>query len=145
MVSTPKSGAKTFAGAVETKSRLEKCWKVDITWELYPTTIHEVWKLLPIFEILISLGDGFIYAASFQGCAEIGKAMSMPPTAVLGGILVVVAFCMSHGSVSVPGTERVEPILLWVSIGMPTGSGKSPLYKFLLSLMRKARARIGLT
>ena len=89
---------------------------------------------------------GFIYyAASFQGCAQIGKAMSMPPTAVLGGLLVVAAFCMSHASVSVPGTEWVEPILLWVSVGMPTGSGKSPLYKFLLSLMRKARARIGLT
>ena len=69
----------------------------------------------------------------------------MPPTAVLSGILIVAAFCLSHASVSVPQTEWVEPILLWVSIGMPTGSGKSPLYKFLLGLLRKARVQIGLT
>ena len=69
----------------------------------------------------------------------------MPPTAVLGGIIIVTAFCLSHASVSVPQTEWVEHILLWVSIGMPTGSGKSPLYKFLLGLLRKARVQIGLT
>ena len=68
----------------------------------------------------------------------------MPPTAVLCGLLVVTAFCLSHASVSVPGTEWIEPILLWISIGMPTGSGKSPLYKFLLGLLRKARVKIGL-
>ena len=68
----------------------------------------------------------------------------MPPTAVLSGLLVVTAFCLSHASISVPGTEWVEPVLLWISIGMPTGSGKSPLYKFLLGLLRKARVKIGL-
>lgn len=68
----------------------------------------------------------------------------MPPTAVLSGLLIVAAFCMSHASVSVPGTDWVEPILLWISIGMPTGSGKSPLYKFLLSLLRKTRAQLHL-
>lgn len=51
---------------------------------------------------------------------------------------------MSHASVSVPGTDWVEPILLWISIGMPTGSGKSPLYKFLLGVLRKSRVRLGL-
>lgn len=30
------------------------------------------------------------------------------------------------------------------SIGMPTGSGKSPLYKFLLGLLRKTRAKLEL-
>ena len=48
---------------------------------------------------------------------------------------------MSHASVAVPGTDWIEPIILWVSIGMPTGSGKSPLYKFLLSILRRCRAR----
>ena len=56
----------------------------------------------------------------------------------------MVAFAMSHACVSVPGTEWVEPVLLWVSIGMPTGSGKSPLFKYLLTLLRKARDRCGL-
>ena len=48
---------------------------------------------------------------------------------------------MCHTSVSVPGTEWVEPVLLLISIGMPTGSGKSSLYKYLLTLLRKARSR----
>ena len=68
----------------------------------------------------------------------------MPSTAVLSGLLIVTAFCMSHSSISVPSTEWVEPVLLWISIGMPTGSGKSPLYKFLLGLLRKTRVKVGL-
>jgi len=68
----------------------------------------------------------------------------MPSTAVLSGLLIFAAFCMSHARVSVPGTDWVEQILLWVSIGMPTGSGKSPLYKFLLSLLRKTRTQLHL-
>ena len=56
----------------------------------------------------------------------------------------MVAFSMSHACVSVPGTEWVEPVLFWVSIGMPTGSGKSPLFKYLLTLLQKARDRCGL-
>lgn len=39
---TPRAGAKTFAAAIETKARLEKCWKVDIKWDLYPKVIREV-------------------------------------------------------------------------------------------------------
>lgn len=41
MANTPKND-KSLAVAVETKSRLEKCWKTDINWELYPEIIHEV-------------------------------------------------------------------------------------------------------
>lgn len=70
--------------------------------------------------------------------------MSMPPTAVLSGIISEVAFCMSHATVSIPETDWDEPILLWISVGMPTGSGKSSLYKYLLGLLRDARAEIGL-
>lgn len=33
---------------------------------------------------------------------------------------------------------------MWISIGMPTGSGKSPLYKFFWGLLRKARALLGM-
>lgn len=45
---------------------------------------------------------------------------------------------------SIPETDWDEPILLWISVGMPTGSGKSSLYKYLLGLLRDARAEIGL-
>ena len=79
-----------------------------------------------------------------QGCKQVGKAFSMPPTAVLGGLLIIISFAMSHACVTVPGTEWVEPILLWISIGMPTGSGKSPLFKYLLTILHKTRIRCGL-
>ena len=55
----------------------------------------------------------------------------MPPTAVLGGLLVIVSFAMSHAVVGIPRTEWTEPVLLWIAIGMPTGSGKSPLFNSL--------------
>lgn len=55
----------------------------------------------------------------------------MPAAAVLYGLLVVVSFSMSHSVVEVEGTDWLELVLLWVSICMPTGSGKTSLYKFL--------------
>ena len=39
---TPKSGAKTLSLAVETQSRLKKCWSTDVNWTLYPTVIKTV-------------------------------------------------------------------------------------------------------
>ena len=45
------------------------------------------------------------------------------PLGVLSGLMTEVVFCMSHACVSVPDTDWVEPVLLWVSIEMPTGSG----------------------
>lgn len=65
--------------------------------------------------------------------------------AVLAGLLLTVGFCMSHSVVQVEGTEWVEPVLLWIGICMPTGSGKSALCKFLKSLVEKARVNCGLT
>ena len=69
----------------------------------------------------------------------------MPPTAVLSGLLILTSFFVSHGTVSIPETDWVEPIILWISIGMPTGSGKSPLYKFLLDLVRTTKTKVELT
>ena len=48
--------------------------------------------------------------------------MSMPTAAVLTGIISLVAFFISHSVVEVEGTDWVVPVLLWVSIGMTTGS-----------------------
>ena len=142
MAATPKSrSGKTLAEAVETNSRLEMCWKADIKWNLYPQSISEVGAKLHRLVQLFHMINMHAHAHC-QGCNQVGKALCMPPTAVLCGLLVVTAFCLSHASVSVPGTEWTEPILLWISIGMPTGSGKSPLYKFLLGLLRKARVKI---
>lgn len=64
--------------------------------------------------------------------------LSIPPAAVLAGIISVLAFFLSH-SVEVENTTWVEPVLLWILVGMPTGSGKSPLFKYLLNIIQMAR------
>ena len=53
----------------------------------------------------------------------------MPSSTVLFG------FATSHATVKVEGTDWLEPVLLWISICMPTGSGKSSLCKFIKGLI----------
>ena len=67
----------------------------------------------------------------------------MPPSAVLIGLLPVVSFAMSHSAVEVEGTDWIEPVLLWISISMPTGSGKSSLCKYLKKLVDETRDHAG--
>lgn len=68
----------------------------------------------------------------------------MPTTAVLLGLLVIVSFTMSHSAIEVEGTEWIEPVLLWISVCMPTGSGKTSLCKYLKQLAEDAHDNIGL-
>jgi energy-coupling factor transporter ATP-binding protein EcfA2 len=68
----------------------------------------------------------------------------MPSVAVLAGLILIVSFGMSHSNVVVDGTDWVEPVLLWISICMPTGSGKSSLCKYLRQLVEDARSNRGL-
>ena len=35
----------------------------------------------------------------------------------------------------------MEPVILWITVGMPTGSGKSSLFNFFLNLLKKVRER----
>ena len=58
--------------------------------------------------------------------------------AVLAGLLLIVSFSMSHSVVELEGTDWVEPVLLWISVCMPTGMGKSSLCKFLRKLVVEA-------
>lgn len=69
-----------------------------------------------------------------------GTALSMPATAVLAGLILIVGYSMSHSVVAVEGTDWVEPILVWISICMPTGSGKSALCKYLHKIVDDTRA-----
>ena len=66
-----------------------------------------------------------------------------PAVAVLAGLLLIVSYSMSHSVVAVDGTDWIEPVLLWLSICMPTGSGKSSLCKYLRKLVEDARSQIG--
>ena len=68
----------------------------------------------------------------------------MPSAAVLAGLILIVSFSMSHSVVFVDGTDWVEPVLIWLTICMPTGSGKSSLCKYLRKLVEDARANSGL-
>ena len=67
--------------------------------------------------------------------------MSMPSTAVLRGLMVIMSFMLAHSNVNVHGTQWMEPVILWVTIGMPTGSGKSSLFNYFLGLLRDVRKR----
>ena len=73
-----------------------------------------------------------------QNINAVSQALSMPPTAVLAGLLTIVSFSMSHSIVKVDGSELCEPVLLWISICMPTGCAKSSLYSYLHKLVNKA-------
>ena len=64
-------------------------------------------------------------------------------SAVLLGLLVIVSFAMSHSAIQVEGTDWIEPALIWISICMPTGSGKSSLCKYLKLLVDNARENSG--
>ena len=67
---------------------------------------------------------------SLQGCSQVAKAMSVPPGAILGGLLILTSFVISPAAVTVPGTDWVEPALIWLTISMPTGSRKTTVYQF---------------
>ena len=54
-------------------------------------------------------------------------AISMSPTGVLAGLILIVGFTMSHSVVKIEGTDWMEHVLLWLSICMPTGMDKSSL------------------
>ena len=67
----------------------------------------------------------------------------MPASAVLLGLLVIVSFAMSHSAIQVEGTDWIEPALIWISLCMPTGSGKSSLCKYLRFLVDDAHEKTG--
>ena len=80
------------------------------------------------------------YLCIIQGCAQAGKAISMPAAAVLFGLVMVVSYTMSHSVVEVAGTDWIEPVILWICICMPTGSS---LCKYLKQLVEDTRNNVG--
>ena len=76
-----------------------------------------------------------------QGCLQISKALCIPPTAVLGGLVICTSYIISPSIVQVPGTEWSERALVWLSINMPTGSTKSALYQYLHNIIVKVREK----
>lgn len=66
---------------------------------------------------------GNLIKTLFQGCHQIGRAFSLPPTAVLSGLIALTSHVITPATVAVPGINWEEPVLVWLSIKMPTGTG----------------------
>lgn len=49
---------------------------------------------------------------------------------------------MSPAVVEVPGTDWVEPVLVWLTIAMPTGSGKSTLFRHMYKILCAVRTKL---
>ena len=50
---------------------------------------------------------------------------------------------MSPSIVQVDGTDWKEPVIIWESVCMPTGSGKSPLCMYIAKLLSDVKEKIG--
>ena len=61
--------------------------------------------------------------------------------AVLAGYIFIISFSMTHSVVEVEETNIIEPVLVWFSICMPTGSGKSSLWSHSNKLVESARKK----
>ncbi len=81
------------------------------------------------------------YICALQGCAQVGKALSVPPTAILSCLLLLISFFASHSSVVVEGTNWVEPVIVWLTVVMPSGSSKSSVFKYVLDILGLTRKR----
>jgi len=62
---------------------------------------------------------------------------------VIGGLVTITSFIISPSMVQVPNTEWSEPVLVWLSINMPTGSTKSALYQYLNKIVLQVRKQCG--
>ena len=67
--------------------------------------------------------------------------MSVPPSSILSGLLILTSFILSPTVVEVPGTDWVEPALIWLTVSMPTGSRKTTVYQFLRRLLKDIRGK----
>ena len=125
----------------ETKSRLNTCWKTNLDWDLYSD------KVRYLQNIIVNNGKSIFRKSFFycQVCNKIGKAMSMPPTAVLSGLSIIVSFMLAHSTVQVEGTQWKEPVIMWLTIGMPTRSSKSSLFRYFLELLCSTCSKANVT
>lgn len=53
------------------------------------------------------------------------------------------SYIISPAVIKIPGIDWVEPALVWLSINMPTGSGKSSLFKYLVDITNEIRKSSG--
>jgi len=64
------------------------------------------------------------------------------PSAVICGLILLVSFFISHSETCVENTSWVEPAIVWLTVGMPTGTGKSSIFKYLLKVVNLVRQKV---
>ena len=69
--------------------------------------------------------------------------MSIQPPAIFGGLLILSSFVISPAVVTVPGTDWMELVLIWLTISMPTGSRKTTVYQILRGSLQDIRCMAG--
>lgn len=52
---------------------------------------------------------------------------------------------ISPSTVKIPDTDWAEPVLLWLTVAMPTGSGKSTLFRYLFNQLQQIRSLAGVS
>ena len=62
--------------------------------------------------------------------------MNLPPLAILSGYIIIGSYILSPLIVMIDDTDWREPILVWLTICMPTGSGKSSLFHHLFNILQ---------
>ena len=60
---------------------------------------------------------------------------------MLGGYIFLGGFILAPSVVQVPGTNWVEPVLIWMTIAMPTGSGKSTLFGHIYNILSNVQTK----
>ena len=55
---------------------------------------------------------------------------------------MLISYFSSHAVVNPFGKDWFEPMILWIVIVMPTGAGKSTLFKFLRGSLDTVRKRV---
>ena len=68
----------------------------------------------------------------------------MPATAVLCGYIFLGSFALAPSVVKVPDTDWTEPVIVWLTVCMPTGSGKSTLFRHFFAIMQAMREQCSL-
>lgn len=62
---------------------------------------------------------------------------------MLASLLSLTSYLLSPSVVRVEGTDWEEPVLIWESVYMPTGSGKSPLCAYISKLLKRVQEKCG--
>jgi len=64
----------------------------------------------------------------------------VPPLAVLCGYMHLCGFILSPSVIKVKGKAWLEPVIMWLTISMSTGNGKSTLFRHLIDLLKEIRS-----